>query len=228
MNDNLPPQKSRSILNLTASALSGIYSPTGYEPNRDEALTPWGTGAQTPARSTSVDVRKGFSGITQEAFKEKEIINRERQKERRKSIVQHQEHWRKNNQMARVIALVVLFCFGVAYGEVITQLHNSGHVAPVQINQINRSSWIYLVFWGTTGVTLGVLLPLLDRLWRVQCSKEDDQETSEQAVSDDEDSESDTQQQQQNRLGTDWSDIVRSVGAFVGIAFAIVGDDGAF
>ena len=214
------PVKTRSFINLTGSTLFGIYSPTGYEPNRDDPLTPFGTGAQTPARVSSNEIWRGMPVFTAEAFKEKAAIGKEREKERRKSIHQQRKHWRRPSAMSQIVTFLLraslLFAFGIAYGEVITQLHNSGRVAPVQVNQIDRSSGLYLTFWGMTGTLLGTGLPYLDKIWGGSHSRQEDDNAG--VLEDDEED----SQEQQLTLGTDWGDVVRSIGAFVGIAFAIV------
>lgn len=44
--------RAQSILNLTGSTLMGIYTPNTYGPDRiSSPATPWGTGAEIPARS---------------------------------------------------------------------------------------------------------------------------------------------------------------------------------
>lgn len=226
------PHTSRSFVNLTGSTLFGIYSPTGYEPNRDEPSTPFGTGALTPARNLGAESRRGAPVFTAEAFKERAAIGKERQKERKKSMHQQRQYWRRastaSHVAAAVLRAVLLFAFGIAYGEIITQLHNSGRVAPVQVNQLDQSSWSYLAFWGLTGILLGATMPYLDRAWEKSVNsvseEEDDsfgnKRESTTAVEEEEDEGYDDRQ---NSLGTDWGDVVRSVGAFVGIAFAIVG-----
>ena len=227
-------QESRSILNLTSSTLLGIYSPTGYEPNRDEPITPLGTGAQTPASATSTDARRGFPIFTAEAFKEKAEIGAERRRERRKSMQQRMRQSRRPGFGSVVLSVglrtAVLFVFGVTYSDVITRLHNTGRVAPVQIDRIDRYSWVYHSFWGLTGVFLGAALPYLDSRWETSSARkigyEDEHDHSGHniaIVDKDEKSEDKAPANiQQGSFTTEWSDIVRCVGAFVGIAFAIV------
>lgn len=47
--------RAQSVMNLTSSTLMGIYEPTTYDNDKYtpgiELNTPWGTGAETPARS---------------------------------------------------------------------------------------------------------------------------------------------------------------------------------
>jgi hypothetical protein len=56
---------------------------------------------------------------------------------------------------------------------------------------------LYLIFWGLAGIAMGNLLPWID-----SCSDKEKTMSALHAV--------------------EWSDVVRSIGAFVGIAFAIV------
>ena len=221
------PQTSRSMLNLTDSTLFGIFSPTGVEPTRDEPPTPFGAGAQTPSLTS---VRGSLASLTSQAFWEKARIKEERKKERRKSMKQQQMHLTRSHKGSQVGSAIfrsaLLFAFGMAYGEVITQLHDSGRVAPVQVDRINRASWIYLGFWGITGVAMGALLPYIDhapQMWSSQdCAIDDDDVSSEKDAPLTTETSPNPQSTSYNTIAADWNDIVRSIGAFVGIAFAIV------
>lgn len=88
--------------------------------------------------------------------------------------------------------------FGVAYGVIVTHLHNSKSftVSPVTI-EIDRYSLRYYVQWGLAGVALGSLLPWLDG-----------------------ETEGDGSGSGKGKI--EWDPAVRSIGAFVGIAYAIV------
>lgn len=92
-----------------------------------------------------------------------------------------------------------LFALGVAYGAIVTHLHDRSGISPSPVRlylDFNRYDPLYLLGWGIAGVGLGSLLPWLDgsnRPYGVATEK-----------------------------NADWSEAVRSVGAFVGIAFAIV------
>ncbi|EOD45229.1 putative insig domain-containing protein [Neofusicoccum parvum UCRNP2] len=68
--DDADVKRSRSILNLTASTLFGIYQPTaGSTAGESEPPTPWGTGAETPAyaegggRDSSSDLRSEWEQL---------------------------------------------------------------------------------------------------------------------------------------------------------------------
>jgi hypothetical protein len=76
------------------------------------------------------------------------------------------------------------------------------------------------VFWGISGVALGSLLPWIDGLWdeNFENTSELSQSRRERSSPPEEDDELDSS----GLFGADWTPVVRSVGAFVGIAFAIV------
>lgn len=221
------PQKTRSILNLTSSTLFGIYS-SGYDSNQTESSTPWGTGAQTPLRNGSFDVAS--ARLTAESVKDRA---RQRRKEslgqlQRPRSLSGNKHKRSGSHFRRMLSLLwraaILFFLGMAYGEFVTRLHDTEEVAPVQVRGINRRSWPYLIFWGTSAVITGSLLPWMDRR-QAQASCE--AENVDTPISRDGEKELEVPAkgntgQASNGLGADWNPIVRTVGAFVGIAFAIV------
>lgn len=95
-----------------------------------------------------------------------------------------------------MLRVVALFAFGVAYGVIVTHLHNSKQFSPATLD-IDRSNPWYLLQWGFAGVVLGSLLPWLD-------------------------GEDATEGASGHPTKTDWEPAVRSIGAFVGIAYAIV------
>lgn len=122
--------------------------------------------------------------------------------------------------------LAVLFCVGLAYGEFVRRLHDSREVAPVQVEGIRRRTWRYLVFWGIGAVGMGSALPWVDGRWGGYGIADGERE-GECAIRDEKgfsgDRESERREEGPERvLGADWNPIVRTVGAFVGIAFAIV------
>lgn len=85
------------------------------------------------------------------------------------------------------LRVMSLFVFGVAYGVIVTHLHNTVASSAA----VDR----YYVQWGLAGVALGSLLPWLDG----EVPEED---------------------RPNGRMA--WDPVVRSIGAFVGIAYAIV------
>jgi hypothetical protein len=104
---------------------------------------------------------------------------------------------------------VLLFAFGVVYGIITIHLHENHWITPVKLEYTHfYGSWEYLGLWGLTGVAIGNALPLFDSYLdgasghTAQEKQRNDQDAAEFAIS--------------------WPAVVRSVGAFVGIAFAMV------
>ncbi|KAF1982334.1 hypothetical protein K402DRAFT_340609 [Aulographum hederae CBS 113979] len=213
------PSRNRSILNLTSSTLFGIYQPTSFD-TRDtsEPATPWGTGAETPARSPSFSSwREGpQSGQAQRGAPVSlaEARPSVRVAAKRKST----------STIERIGRGLALFAFGVAYGSIVSHLHDTRHIAPVRVEGIDRASWGYLAFWGVAGVLLGTLLPWVDRLLGGVDQGVEEQEPEDGDLRSEKSRERTREGSGGMRdmaLGAEWHPIVRSIGAFVGIAFAI-------
>ncbi|KAK4992677.1 hypothetical protein LTR50_001012 [Elasticomyces elasticus] len=209
------PSRTRSILNLTSSTLFGIYSHTGYNTDREEPTTPWGTGAETPAVS-----RKGSYDLIRTSTP----TLPEMDKRRRQSLATRRGSVQNGRRpKAAVGALlgrsVALFAFGVLYGALVSRLHDKPVIAAAKVEGIDRGGWWYLGSWGVAGVVVGQLLPYVDGVWK----GDDDDWTELNRRGDQQD-----EQQDSKRLsgygvgGVEWEPVVRSIGAFVGIAFAIL------
>jgi len=114
----------------------------------------------------------------------------------------------------------------MAYGIIISHLHDNRQIAPVKVEGIERYSWDYLIFWGIAGVGLGSLLPWVDLLWEEALGSDNkttidfntEQSKAGRATSNEDEGPS---ARSGSGLGADWNPVVRSIGAFVGIAFAI-------
>jgi hypothetical protein len=111
--------------------------------------------------------------------------------------------------------IILLFGMGMGYGLLVRHLHDERQLAPFQVEGIikPRNDWRYLAFWGIAGVALGSLLPWVDGFFE---GEEEDGDIVEDREAKKED------EMGYGILGSDWTPVVRSVGAFVGIAFAIV------
>lgn len=106
--------------------------------------------------------------------------------------------------LPRALQSALLFGFGIVYGVITVHLHENHWITPVKLENIHHyESWQYLGFWGLTGVTLGNILPWLDVI-------------SEGTVLDI------VKKTKHGDRTPTWVAAVRSVGAFVGIAFALV------
>ncbi|CAI7600492.1 hypothetical protein PCG10_006563 [Penicillium crustosum] len=185
-----------SVMNLTSSTLYGIYSPTAFEGFRDES-SPWGTEANSPAAE--------FPPEPLQRAAEKSAIEPRRMALRRtRSRLSHGLF--RGVILPQALSSVLLFGFGLAYGVITVHLHDNHWITPVKLENIHYyDSWQYLGFWGLAGIALGNLLPWLDS-WR------EGESDSKLASADEEDSEDRT---------PSWVTVARSVGAFVGIAFAM-------
>ena len=208
----------KSILNLTSSTLFGIYTPSasGLDTRGDEPSTPSGNGSLTPGRGSLEDNRPPVIG----AFERRQL--------RRSDSYSHQSRfWRTVVPLGERV--ILLFCFGVAYGVIISHLHDTQQVAPVQLEGIRHSSWKYLIGWGGVGVVLGGLLPWVDTFWEeilgndnamiMGRSKAIDRRRPSKTGADEDERPASLAG---SGSGADWNPVVRSIGAFVGIAFAIV------
>ena len=213
-----PINQNRSVINLTSSTLFGIFTPvvSGLDTKGDEPSTPAGNGSQTPGRGSLEDNRSPIFA----AFERPEL--------RRTQSHSHQSgFWRTVVPLGERV--ILLFCFGVAYGVIISHLHDTQQVAPVQLEGVQHSSWKYLVGWGGVGVILGGLLPWVDMLWEEVLGDEKDVFVSNSkstglrrlsTAGGDEDER--PVSHAGSGSGADWNPVVRSIGAFVGIVFAIV------
>jgi hypothetical protein len=188
---------------MTSSTLFGIYDDVGSSA-ASMAETPWGTGAETPAH-TSMGYHAYDSGLgspdagTQggkgEGKRKAQSPRRSRQGAAKYAVTGAK--------------LAALYLFGVIYGLIVSQLHDSRQLEAVHVNGLDRGSWTYLATWGFFGVALGSLLPYIDLAWGGRTTKDPDEE---------EESDKDGTSPVSEQI----NDVVRSVAAFVGIAFAIV------
>ncbi|KAL4755290.1 hypothetical protein BDW72DRAFT_57044 [Aspergillus terricola var. indicus] len=181
-----------SIMNLTSPTLYGIYSPTAFEGTRDEDSA-WGTEA---------DVQLSSSGIPK--------VQPTLARSRTESAAVLRTRSRLSHGLFRGVILpqtirgALLFAFGVVYGIITIHLHENHWITPVKLEYTHfYGSWEYLGFWGFTGVAIGNVLPWLDLYLggAVAQEKQSGNDSAELALS--------------------WSAVVRSIGAFVGIAFAM-------
>ncbi|EXJ81377.1 hypothetical protein A1O3_07668 [Capronia epimyces CBS 606.96] len=208
------PSRTRSILNLTSSTLLGIYSPTGSDENREELSTPWGTGAQTPSQRRSIDdyTPRQPSSLTWSRDADKPRLRTKRRGTR-------------GLLMPLLLQTVLLFAFGLGYGSIVTHLHKQQLITPVPVPDIERNSLYYQLSWGVFGILLGNALPLVDSLWERAGSSAPSGQTTQNASSGAETTSvtdgSTSSPSYDSGLGPIWYSAVRSVGVFVGIAFAV-------
>ena len=194
-----PPSRTRSVLNLTSSTLLGIYSPTGYDVSREEPSTPWGTGAQTPSHRQNVEDQRPYSS---------------------RAVFDCRKSGFRGLYLPLLFRTIVLFVIGLAYGTIISHLHDNQELAPVKVEGFDCYSWNYLIFWGLAGVAIGSLQPWVDFAWSELTASTERPTTPVRrrgsAPS------SDADDIARPNIGAHWTQVVRSIGAFIGIAFAIV------
>lgn len=183
-------------MNLTSPTLYGIYSPTAFEGTRDEDSA-WGTEADVnPSNPNSPKVQP-----TQGKPESAAVL-------RTRSRLSHGLF--RGVILPQTISSALLFAFGVVYGIITIHLHENHWITPVKLDFTHfYGSWQYLGFWGLTGVAIGNVLPLLDSCLdgAVGRTAQEKQQSN---------------GQESSELALSWPAVVRSVGAFVGIAFAMV------
>ncbi|KFX97682.1 hypothetical protein V490_02677 [Pseudogymnoascus sp. VKM F-3557] len=181
----------RSILNLTSSTLFGIYSPSFTDKLDNEPSTPFGTGAMTPLSPAGSSVPA-------------------RPRARSPHVVP------VTPLHLRIVGLTLrsalLFLLGTAYGLLVTHLHNEQRLAPFGAQGFIQPSYDkkYLIFWGVAGVAMGSALPWFDGLWEEYFGEE----VTSSAVGG-------KGANEEDGVAAQWTPVVRSIGAFFGIAFAI-------
>jgi len=203
------PSRNRSFLNLTTSTLFGIYAPSGLGTDT-VSPTPIGDGTQTPVDRRSFDFTRSsntntlpsaaFTKTSNGKITRRDTNSRPRPLVRKKTFT--------NFVLPTTARLTTLFITGMLYGGLISHLHDQQHLAPTAV-ALDRQNWAYYITWGIIGAILGEALPWADLLWA-----EDEDEDS---ITDD----NTKPQRQRIRRRESWLDAVRSIGLFVGIAFAI-------
>lgn len=108
----------------------------------------------------------------------------------------------------------MLFAFGVIYGLVTMHVHENQWITPVKLEYTDDyHHWQYLAFWGLAGVAFGNILPWLDDFYNVALAGKLGVSPSASAK---------VAQASSDERTLSWNAAVRSVGAFVGIVFAMV------
>ncbi|KAK0646104.1 insulin-induced protein-domain-containing protein [Cercophora newfieldiana] len=232
-----------SFMNLTSSTLFGIYAPT--TPGRDRpgsfderaddlATTPWGTGAETPAKPAGVDEE------TYKLMKDRSSLPR-----RTSSYfgapptptAPPSTTPPSRTALASFLLLraALLFALGMGYGVLVTRLPTRHNLAsfrlhdpdhdPSDIDPPLSSNWHYLTFWGLSGIALGSLLPWFDRVWEDTFGPRSRKPTRTRSRVPPPPISSGNEGMVAEKEGTspeaDWALVVRGIGAFVGIVFAI-------
>jgi hypothetical protein len=232
-NTDNAPARTRSFLNLTTSTLFGIYSPADYQPDRDE--TPWGTGAQTPIDSRGMNMAdisaanldalmmtrsKKRRGSMLEASTSR-LVNASKKLKKKKTF--------KSWLLPFVGRNLVLGIAGIVYGQLIAHLHDrvgsgagagaGAGIVPVRVEAMSAESWAYIAYWCFSGVALGQALPWVDGIWE---GDDDSGEQSQHETTPEFRSANNNSTRNTQNWTPGWNEVVRFIGAAVGIAFAIV------
>ncbi|KAK0637268.1 insulin-induced protein-domain-containing protein [Bombardia bombarda] len=221
--------RATSFMNLTSSTLFGIYSPTtsGQGQDRDalngatpDPATPWGTGAETPA-SRRPPPRGMVDDKTYAVIRERS----EKTVPRLSSVMMA----RGGADAAAVVSSLVLraallFALGMGYGVLVTRFPSSGRggIWLLLVPQTTvYADWRYLCFWGSAGVALGSLLPWFDQVWEETFGMRERQRRAAAAAAAAGKQATTEESTSSGRPEADWALVVRGIGAFVGIVFAI-------
>lgn len=226
-----PPPRSRSILNLTSSTLLGIYSRTGYQPDRDDSITtPWGTGAETPISRQSSQPDGSALGIDPSAWQDKSrrrrssVLDTSAKRTRRHELVRRQSYKGRGFRkfwVPQLLRSVALGAVGYCYGLLISHLHDRQQLTPVKVDRIPHYSRPYLFFWSVVAIVLGSILPWLDHFWESEGPGDVSEEKELHGRAGQKREKEGQRRQGRTGRGPGWNDVVRSIGALVGIAFAI-------
>ncbi|KJR82323.1 uncharacterized protein SPSK_03327 [Sporothrix schenckii 1099-18] len=260
--------RAQSIMNLTSSTLFGIFSPTtpgrgsvgGGASGIFESSTPWGTGAETPARELLAEAPgnddeddaegKNTNASAAEidevrkASQSLMLLQRQRRRgesfsadavptiklqpaplSRRKSIPEEPGQSTGPSPLSHILLFlsvfaraVLLFTLGMGYGVLVSRLRSETHIPFDDLGESTSSSadtspateyvasydWRYLVSWGLSGIALGTLLPWFDGVWDRSFGRNGRVLGKTRTAPD-----------------TDWALVVRGIGAFAGVAFAM-------
>ncbi|KAL7913413.1 insulin-induced protein domain-containing protein [Trichoderma velutinum] len=221
--DDSPPDsptlltQSRSTADLNTSTLAGIYDCSDQDEvfngaDDDEELhNPWGTGAGSPVKR-----RESVSRATYE-------IMRDRSRRQSHASTETNRPKQPTTPGSRALWLasraLVLFVLGAGYGVLVTHLHQEQGLLQLSDagNGMPRYNGSYTAMWGfaLAGVGMGALQPWVDGEWdgMFGCESSETEVDSVESMNDDD--------ERQPLPETDWALVMRAIGVFVGVAFAV-------
>jgi hypothetical protein len=220
----------------------GQYYPSADGNNSDGDILASGTG--TPGPQPDLD-EETYSLIQKRSRSRRSSTLRPSQPTSTTTTTQYKTRTRQ--QRKRVVALqlvlraALLFALGVGYGILVTRLPQNTHHLPHSSQRLaayeSHYEWRYLAVWGATGVALGSLLPWFDRFWDARTTKPSTQKNTTtptrtapppHRADDGDDGDDDTSNEETPpqaaataAAAADYPLVMRGIGAFVGIVFAI-------
>lgn len=224
--DDSPPDsptlltQSRSTADLNTSTLAGIYDCSDQDEvfngagddDEEELHNPWGTGAGSPVKR-----RDSLSRATYE-------LMRDRSRRQSHASTETNRPKQPTTPGSRALWLasraLVLFVLGAGYGVLVTHLHQEQGLLQLSDagNGIPRYNGSYTAMWGfaLAGVGMGALQPWVDGEWdgMFGCDSGETEVDSVESTYDDD--------ERQPLPETDWALVMRAIGVFVGVAFAVV------
>lgn len=220
-NDLVSGPNSRSFLNLTSSALSGVFgSQTSLADLAGDTTSYARTNGRVNQSSTNIDNVGSFldeASISLTGSLNDDGIKRRRTSmsfpssavssaRKQRSGIPRLPSLSSSTGSVRLslptlmVRLVTLFACGVAYGELARNLHDN-HLVTIHTLDIatSQNSVTFSLVFGAQGILLGFLTPLFDWLFPISSSER----TS------------------KGKGGTDWSSIIRAVAAFLGLSYGV-------
>ncbi|KAL7930961.1 insulin-induced protein domain-containing protein [Trichoderma chlorosporum] len=223
--DDSPPDsptfltQSRSTAELNSSTLAGIYDCSDQDDvfngadEGEELHNPWGTGAGSPVKR-----RESLSRATYELMRDRSRRQSHASTETNRSKQQPATPASRAWWLAS--RALVLFVLGAGYGVLVTHLHQEQGLLqlPDAGNGMPRYNGSYTAMWGfaLAGVGMGALQPWVDGEWDgvFGCDGDEAAESSSAESLHDQD-------EKQPLPETDWALVMRAIGVFVGVAFAV-------
>lgn len=116
------------------------------------------------------------------------------------------------------IRAILLFTTGMCYGFLIQNLQDKPQLFLYEVaNQTQRNiSRIYLFLWGISGVAIGTLLPRIDASFSLDNTLIRNSPKGSKCNTNE-----NSKMEENNILRQGWTPVIRSVGAFVGVSFAL-------
>ncbi|KAL6877960.1 insulin-induced domain-containing protein [Trichoderma longibrachiatum] len=210
--------QSHSSADLNTSTLAGIYDCSdqedvfnGADDDDDELHNPWGTGADSPVKR-----RDSLSRGTYELMRDRS----RRQSYASTDATRLRQQQQPPSPASRTAWLasraLVLFVLGAGYGVLVTHLHQEQGLLqlPDAGAGMPRYNGSYTAIWGfaLAAVAMGALQPWVDAEWDGLFGRRDQEPEAES---------DEPLPEGADKLETDWTLVMRAVGVFAGIAFAV-------